>query len=179
MQSLGAQEPTRPSQNNASCCFFNFCNHGIWKFLSLWLSVKIKLSLVWAWGWYFTSWPHPRFCLPTKFGCIHLFMPLQTGMLISLLPLVPPTPFQYVFFIDLHRHGCLGPNDALLCCLCLVMVCTKKALVRTTAGVVSVIFSAFTMIFASGGVACLRSPAAVPFSLLARFIFGSEWYCAH
>ena len=57
---------------------------------------------------------------------------------------------QQVISVGLHRHGCLDLNDALLCSHCLILL-TVRTLVRTTGGVVSVIFSASTVVLAKGG----------------------------
>ena len=51
----------------------------------------------------------------------------------------------------MHGHGCLGLNDSLLCCLCPLRVCTDIALVKTTGGVVAVIFSAYSLVLAGAG----------------------------
>ena len=37
---------------------------------------------------------------------------------------------QAVTFMHIHRHGCLGLADALLCCVCLLTVRANNALVR-------------------------------------------------
>ena len=55
---------------------------------------------------------------------------------------------QYMTLMHLHRDGCLGLSDALLCCLCQFTVRANNALVSTTGGVVSLIFSAFTIVLA-------------------------------
>ena len=59
---------------------------------------------------------------------------------------------QYVASIHLHGHGCLGLNDALLLCrLCLFTVRANNALIGQAGGVVSVFFSACTIVLARGG----------------------------
>jgi len=73
-------------------------------------------------------------------------------MLITVLPLCAPPSIKFVTLMHVHRQGCLCLNDALLCCLCLFTVCANGALVRTTGGVVAVIFSASTAVLARGSV---------------------------
>ena len=63
--------------------------------------------------------------------------------------------------IHLHRHGCLGFNDALLGCLCLFMVCANNALVRTTGGVLFCHFLCFCHSHKGGGYVHLH-PMRVP-----------------
>ena len=67
---------------------------------------------------------------------------------------------QPVFLMHLRRYGCLGLNDALLCCFCLFMVRANHALVSTTAGVASVIFRALIVVLAKGGRGGGRSSSA-------------------
>ena len=70
-------------------------------------------------------------------------------MLITVLPLCAPPSIKFVTLMHVHRQGCLCLNDALLCCLCLVGLHTN-AVVRTTGGAISVIFSAFIAVLAGG-----------------------------
>ena len=65
-------------------------------------------------------------------------------MLVTVLP-----SLQDVMLMHFRGHGCLGLDDALFCCLCL-FTRAKNTLVRTTRGVVTVIFSAFTVVLAKG-----------------------------
>ena len=58
--------------------------------------------------------------------------------------LTPPPP-------NLHRCCYLSLDDALLCCWFLFTVRANNALISATGGVVSVIFSAFTAVLATGG----------------------------
>ena len=73
-------------------------------------------------------------------------------MLIAVLPLFAPPFDTWRSFTSIDIClGCLGLNDALLCCVCLFTVRANNALVRTTGGVVSAIFIAFTVVLAGGG----------------------------
>ena len=66
-------------------------------------------------------------------------------------PAISCPSLQFVTLMHRHRHGCLGLNNALLCCLCLFTVRAKYALVRTTGGVASVIFGALPLFLPVGG----------------------------
>ena len=68
-------------------------------------------------------------------------------MLITVISLCGSS-LQHVTWRRLHRQGCLGLNDTLLGCLCLLTVRANNARFRATGAFVSVIFSAST---ASGG----------------------------
>ena len=67
-------------------------------------------------------------------------------MLMTVLPFLAP-PFRTM---HLCRHGCLGLDDALPRCLCLFTACAYNALVRGGVFFLLVIFSAFTVVLATG-----------------------------
>ena len=56
-----------------------------------------------------------------------------------------------MILMHLHRHGCWGLNDALVCCWCLATVHANNAVVRTAGGVVCIIFSVFAAVLTKEG----------------------------
>ena len=93
-------------------------NHGIWWFHSLLVCEDQVFPVIGAGEWYFKD---ADYC-PARLS----------------------PSLQYMTLMHLHRRGCLGLNDASLCCSCLLTVRANNALVRTTGRVTSVIFSACT-----------------------------------